>query len=312
MQKKVIYEFKSVFRENMDVIGFKFGEGEKSVCIVGALRGNEIQQMYICSQIVKKLKELEADGKIRKNKSIMVIPSVNNYSMNIGKRFWQTDNTDINRMFPGYDLGETTQRVAAGLFEKINGYEYGIQFASFYIPGRFIPHVRMMDTGYEDTEDAMHFGLPYVMVRSPKPYDTTTLNYNWQVWNCKAFSVFTQETEHIDEQSAKMAVHSVMMFLARQGIIKYHGHKGYTSTVISYESMVNIKSDHAGIFRRLADINEEVRKGEIIAEIIDPLDGEVKAKIKSTVNGVVFFAHDKPLTYANATLFKIIKTSDLK
>ncbi|MDD6394608.1 MAG: M14 family metallopeptidase [Firmicutes bacterium] len=312
MQKKVIYEFKSVFRENMDVIGFKFGEGEKSVCIVGALRGNEIQQMYICSQIVKKLKELEADGKIKKNKSIMVIPSVNNYSMNIGKRFWQTDNTDINRMFPGYNLGETTQRVAAGLFDKISGYEYGIQFASFYIPGRFIPHVRMMDTGYEDTEDAINFGLPYVMVRSPKPYDTTTLNYNWQVWNCKAFSVFTQETEHIDEQSAQMAVHSVLMFLARQGIIKYHGHKGYTSTVISYESMVNIKSDQAGIFRRLADINEEVRKGDVIAEIIDPLDGEVKAKIKSTANGVVFFVHDKPLTYANTTLFKIIKTSDLK
>lgn len=312
MKKEIVYELKSVFRENMDVVGFKFGEGEKSVCIVGALRGNEVQQMYICSQLVKTLKELEANGKLRKNKSILVIPSVNNYSMNIGKRFWQTDNTDINRMFPGYELGETTQRIASGVFEKISGYEYGIQFASFYIPGRFIPHVRMMDTGYEDTEDAMHFGLPYVMVRSPKPYDTTTLNYNWQVWNCKAFSVFTQETEHIDEESAKTAIHSVLMFLSSRGIIKYNGHKGYISSVISYENMVNIKSDEAGIFRRLVDINEIVQKGDVIAEIIDPLDGEVRKEIKSTANGVVFFVHDKPLAYANATLFKIIKTSDLK
>lgn len=39
--------------------------------------------------------------------------------MNIKKRFWPTDNTDINRMFPGYDLGETTQRIAAGVFEVI-------------------------------------------------------------------------------------------------------------------------------------------------------------------------------------------------
>lgn len=312
MKKEIIYEFKSVFRENMDVMGFHFGEGEKSVCIIGALRGNEIQQMYICSQLVKVLKGLEADGKIKKNKSILIIPSVNNYSMNISKRFWQTDNTDINRMFPGYNLGETTQRVAAGVFEKIKDYEYGIQFASFYIPGKFIPHVRMMNTGYEDIEDAMDFGMPYVMVRKPKPYDTTTLNYNWQVWGCKAFSVFTQETEYIDEENAKIAVHSVLMFLSNHGIIKYQGHRGYISTVVKYENMVNVRSNEAGIFRRLADVDDIVRKGDIIAEIVDPLDGEVKEKIKSNANGVIFFAHDKPLTYANVTLFKIIKTNDFK
>ena len=80
----------------------------------------------------------------------MVIPSVNHYSMNVGKRFWPSDNTDINRMFQGYNLGETTQRIAAGLFEAVKGYEYGIQLASFYIPGDFVAHVRMMDTGYQN------------------------------------------------------------------------------------------------------------------------------------------------------------------
>ena len=41
----------------------------------------------------------------------------------IKKRFWSIDNTDINRMFPGYDKGETTQRIAAGIFEKIKDYK---------------------------------------------------------------------------------------------------------------------------------------------------------------------------------------------
>ena len=60
------------------------------------------------------------------------------FTMNIKKRFWTIDNTDINRMFPGYDRGETTQRIAAGIFDKINDYKYGIQFASFYTPGNRI------------------------------------------------------------------------------------------------------------------------------------------------------------------------------
>lgn len=62
-----------------------------------------------------------------------MVPSVNHFSINIGKRFWPSDNTDINRMFPGYKEGETTQRIAAGVFENIKDYSYGIQFASFYI-----------------------------------------------------------------------------------------------------------------------------------------------------------------------------------
>ena len=80
---------------------------------------------------------LENHGFLQKGLSVTVIPSATPFSMNIGKRFWAMDDTDINRMFPGYDKGKTTQRIAAGLFEKLQGYEYGIQKASFYMPGEF-------------------------------------------------------------------------------------------------------------------------------------------------------------------------------
>ena len=51
--------------------------------------------------IIRKLEELEAARKIAADKEILVVPSVNHHAMNIGKRFWPVDNTDINRMFPG-------------------------------------------------------------------------------------------------------------------------------------------------------------------------------------------------------------------
>ena len=82
----------------MRIRGYSFGRGEKAVCIMGATRGNEVQQVFMCSQLIKIFTQLEKQGKIKENKSVMVIPSVNSHSMNIGKRFWPTDNTDINRM----------------------------------------------------------------------------------------------------------------------------------------------------------------------------------------------------------------------
>lgn len=307
MQKEILFTLKSPYRDDLRIQGYRFGKGEKAACIVGALRGNEVQQLYVCSQIVKTLSELERRGNIVHNKEILVIPSVNSASLNIGSRFWAMDKTDINRMFPGYNMGETTQRIASGLFENIKGYNYGIQFASFYMQGDFIPHVRMMDTGYQNPSLANLFGLPYVVIRSPKPYDTTTLNYNWQIWETSAFSVYTSATDRIDEESAKQAVASVMRFLSRMGIIKYHGHSGYIASVVYEKDLVSVKTKEAGIFRSLKKVNEEVNFGEVIAEIIDPYEGYVKMQIMAPTDGVVFFTHNEPLVMENTVVFKIIR-----
>lgn len=125
MVKKLIYKIPSLYRDDFRVTGYEFGEGKKSVCIVGNMRGNEVQQLYVCSQMVKRLKWMEEEGRLTPGHSILVIPSLNPYSMNIKKRFWPTDNTDINRMFPGYGLGETTQRIAA-LYDAIRRKAYRI------------------------------------------------------------------------------------------------------------------------------------------------------------------------------------------
>lgn len=307
MIKESLYTFKSPYRQDMHMYGYHFGREEKSACIVGAIRGNEVQQLYICSKLVQRLKELEQKGAIASGKCITVIPSVNHYSMNVGKRFWPSDNTDINRMFPGYNLGETTQRIAAGLFEAVKGYEYGIQLASFYIPGDFVAHVRMMDTGYQNASLANLFGLPYVVIRKPRPIDTTTLNYNWQVWESNAFSVYTNKTDSIDEQSAQQAVSAILRFLNRMGILRYNCHGGFISSTINEDELMSVVSDVPGIFLRRKNAGEEVQVGDVLAEIIDPLEGEIREQILAPSDGVIFFAHDEPLVMEHSTVFKLIK-----
>ncbi len=309
MKRKIIFELKSLYRDSFRVTGFLFGHGEKSACIVGALRGNEVQQLYTCSQLVKTLKRLEAEGRICDGKSILVVPSVNTYSMNIKKRFWPTDNTDINRMFPGYDLGETTQRIAAGLFEEIKDYKNGIQFASFYIPGVFVPHVRIMKTGYENVDMAREFGLPYIVLRQPRPYDTTTLNYNWQVWESHAFSVYAGTTDTINHDDVTLAVNAVLNFLRKEGIIRSSGfvHEGYIASVVAENELVNVQTGAAGIIDRFVQPGANVVRGDLLSRVLDPYDGSVRSEILSPTDGVVFFVQEEPLVYANASVYKIIR-----
>ena len=312
MVKDIIYSIKSPYRQSMDITGYTFGEGEHSCCVVGALRGNEIQQMAICAQLIDTLKRLEEKGCIVSGKSVMVIPCANYYSMNIGKRFWTMDNTDINRMFPGYDQGETTQRIADGLFKTIKHYINGIQMASFYREGQFLPHIKVMDTdgGKQETREALaDFGLPYGLLRTPQPYDTATLNYNWQVWGCRAFSLFATYTEHIGRQSTQTAVNAALRFLIAKGIINWTLHRGSHTRILNEESIRNIQAGCAGIIKKFTSVGDEVNEGDLLCEIIHPLEGNTIGRIVSPVDGTIFFSHNKQLVMEHTDVFNIIPIS---
>lgn len=306
MERFTVFEIPALYRDNFRVTGFRFGEGEKSLALVGSLRGDEYQQIYMCSKLVKRLKELEAEGRFAQEKEVLILPSLNPYSMNIGKRFWPTDNTDINRMFPGYNQGETTQRIAAGVFDAVSEYEFGIQFASFYMPGRYLPHAHIMKTDLVETKDANAFGLPYVLLRTPRPYDTTTLNYNWQIWETKAYSLYSSTTSVLDEESADLVVESVLRFMQLQGILKGDAEMPQPPTILTDEDMLSLRPEKAGIFKPAVSVGEELEEGYTIAYILDSYTGEVLEELKAPAKSVVFFLHDAPLTYANTAVCKLI------
>ena len=308
MRIETIFEMKSPYRDDFRIDGYWFGSGEKTVAIVGAMRGDEIQQQYICARIVEALKDAEYRNKIADGKSILVIPSCNPFSMNVSKRFWAMDGTDINRMFPGYDKGETTQRIAAAVFEYIKDFEYGMQMASFYMPGEFVPHVRMLKTGYEDIATAQLFGMPFVTVRKPLPFDTTLLNYNWQIWGAKAFSIYAGQTNYVEDSTSNLTIDSILRFLKKIHVLDVRvQNAGYESIVLDEDELVNVIARRAGIFYRMTGAGPHVKEGQVLARILDPYDCRVLEEVKAPVSGTVFFAHNKPLTLEHAIIYRIQK-----
>lgn len=309
MKVQTIFTMSSPYRDDFRIKAYTFGHGEKTLAIVGAMRGDELQQQYIASRLVSELKHLEENGQIAQGISISVIPSVNPFSMNIEKRFWALDNTDINRMFPGYDLGETTQRIAAGLFEFIQEFKYGIQLASYYLPGNFVPHVRVIDTGtgFTDLSLGRLFGFPYVSVRKPAPFDTVLLNYNWQIWDTQAFSLYAGTTETIDAQTARQSIEGVLRFISSLGmILGYEATEGMTSEIIDEDQSIVVQASHAGILVDVVEAGLPVSKDQIIAKIMHPYEGSLVTEVKSPCDGRIFFSRNKSITYQNTILFRII------
>ena len=319
MQNETLFTLETPYRESLSIRAAVFGNADAEPCcaVVGSMRGNEVQQTFIAANLVRRLAALEGAHLLNPAKKIIVVPSVNAFSMNIHKRFWPVDNTDINRMFPGYDKGETTQRIAAGLFDAVQGYPFGIQLASFYLRGRFLPHVRITDEGelsQESRELAELFGMPCVLMREPTTFDTTTLNYNWQVWDTHAFSLFSKETGSIDEQSAREAEDGIVRFLVRIGAALEDalqtcatGTSGQALPLqVDEASLVDVRSEKAGgIFLPNVAPGEVVEAGQELAYIRDSFDSHVKDRLVSPVAGRVFFSRSAPLINQYSIAFKI-------
>lgn len=308
MREITICDMPSLYRDNFRVRGFVFGSGKKSVSIVGTFRGNEFQQQFIASRLVKRLQQLEAAGELNEGYEILVIPSANTYSMNTKKKFWSIDNTDMNRVFPGREDGSTPEIVANAVFNKTKEYEYGIHFASYYMVGSFLPHVRMMKSDLEYADKARDFMMPYIAIRDPRSYEKKTLNYAWQEAGVKAFSLYSSQTDGIDRNSAHLVLRSVLLFLKNQGIINTEILGGYTTSEVLEEEkrIVPVRTPQAGFFVPMVKVGFEVAKGDVLAEIHDPYTDDVISEIKSPSDGVVFFMHSAPMTYSHSAVFKLI------
>lgn len=308
MKVQTIFKMSSPYRDDFRIRAYTFGSGERSLCIVGSMRGDEIQQQYVSSRMVALLADAEAHGRIADGVSISVIPSANPFSINIEKRFWALDNTDINRMFPGYDKGETTQRIAAGLFGFIKDFRYGIQLASYYLPGHFLPHVRMIRTGFEDLADARYFGFPYIAIADPEPFDTVLLNYNWQIWETQAFSLYAGTTDVIDHAMADASIDAIGRFCACKQLatIPVREEGVPSPVVVDGKQLVSVQAPHAGILIVEREAGSVVEAGDILARIMHPYEGREVCVVRSPVSGTVFFARNKSITFQNTLLFRII------
>ena len=306
MKKEVLLTIPSYFRGQMDIKAFRFGKGEKSCAIVGSLRGDEIQQLYVCARLVSILRDVEKDGGIQPGKSVMIIPTAIGASMNSGTRLWAPENMDINRSFPGDPTGSTTERISHALLERVHAYKFGIQLTSFYQPGSFIPHARMMNIGKQNPELGLEFGLPYVYVREPRTVDQTTLNYNWQLAGTQAYSLYAGKTTEIDENAADQTLRAIIRFLNSRGIIRSETSPGQFSSIITNNDICNVTATSAGLFRRIKLAGAHVRKGEQLAFIINPLDGSIREVLKTPVTGTLFFVQDGPFITEHSLVFNIL------
>jgi len=308
MKKELLFSFLSPSRDDLKVYGFRFGKpGKNKVAIVSGLNGEEIAGVFTASQLVRFLEENLLVNPDFVQSEILIIPSVNHYGLNMGNRYWPLDNTDINVMFPGYDKGETTQRIAHRLFEHLKDATYGIVLEDRKDKAACMPYVKLIKSGLEDVEGAKYFGLPFVHKKEFVPVDSGSLQYNWEVWNTKAYSIVFGNQNRIFNEDVESVLESIIRFLSSVKAIQNKPYGGYKSEIITRDNISVVKAKHAGIFNPLVKPGDTIKKGQTLGYVFDSLDGKIKETLVATDDGVLTCIYKYPLIYEHSIIFRIVK-----
>lgn len=309
MKKELLVSIKSPNRDDFEIHGFRFenkNSSGPSIAIVGGFLGHNIDQLYTGSKLVDFLYRKQNENPNFINGSILVVPAINIFGLNMAEKFWPLDKTDLDAMFPGFADGETTQRIAQKLFEKLQGYDYGVILEGRKDQAICMPYLKLLRSGYEDIESAKEFGLRFIHHKELAPMDSATLHYNWQVWNTNTFSIVWGENSKIDEVASAHVKDSILRFMSKKGIIEHPVFEGFNSNITDRTQIVVIKSSHAGIFLPSAKPGQSVIKGEFLGYIKDSLTGAVLEKLYATHDGVISCTYGYPLIFENSIAFRIV------
>jgi hypothetical protein len=298
-------------REGFDIPCHEIGPKaqQPAVALVGGLHGDEINGIFILSRLADFLNNVEAGTypELRLARGVLIIPAVNVLGVNLRTRTWPFDKTDINRMFPGSTIGETTQRIAYAVMEATKHAEFRIDIHTASTDFEEIPQVRLYGPSDEERHSSRLFGLPAIMERSLSPVFTTTMMYSWKVWPGQSFVLRVGQAGTVQLEHCQRVFRSLVVFLGRTGILEGVEIAVEDEEVCYFdkESAFRVYAEKAGTFVSDRAVGRWVRTGQELGYIYDSFSGNVIEKVVSPVAGLLTGIRRHPLLFERDLIVRV-------
>lgn len=309
MTERTILAMTAPCREDFIIPIHEIGPGDPAVALVSGLHGNELNGVYALARLADFLNKVESGGHpdLRLTGKVVIIPAVNVLGVNIRTRFWPFDNTDLNRMFPGYELGETGQRIAGAVLDATKGATWKVDIHASNPDFEELPQVRLYEPTDAEKETARGFRLPAIVERPVRPVFTSTLMYAWRPWEGESFLLQVGQAGDIQLNHCQELFRSLVAFLGTVGVLD--GVQLSQIDDASHYFGVNDRSPvwakKAGMFVSDRAVGRWMSRGERIGYLYDSFDGSIIDEVQSPVSGLLTGLRRQPMTFEGDMLARI-------
>ena len=303
-------------REGFDIPCHEIGPkaSHPAVALVAGLHGDEINGVFILSRLADFLNSVEAGTypELKLVRRVLIIPAVNVLGVNLRTRTWPFDKTDLNRMFPGNTIGETTERIAYAVLEATKRAGFRIDFHTAGIDFEELPQVRLYGPSEAERETARWFGLSAIMERSLSPVFTTTLKHSWKVWPGQSFLIRVGQAGTVQLDHCQRVFRALVSFLGRTGVLEgvHLAAEDEESYFFDKASGYRVFAEKAGTFVSDRQVGRWVGEGQELGYIYDSFNGKVIEKVVSPVAGLLTGIRRHPLLFQGDLILRVNKKAE--
>lgn len=258
-----------------------------TLLICGSIHGDEINGVAITQRLLK-LRLLKG---IRG--TLIVIPSINIYGMITLSRNLP-DRRDLEGSFPGSESGSFASRLANLLTEEI--FDHITHCIDLHTGEPHItkfPQVRTA-TNHADARQLAHYFQPPVIVNTKSDEGLLWLLHREEK-KVPTIIFETGEALRLDEYGIRVGVKGIVRVMRNLDMLSTKFQSSKTRYPVQLDSEYWIRASSSGLCEVFGKVGSFVKKGALLARILDPFGTEQREEIFAPFNGVIVGKNNLPI-----------------
>ena len=277
--------------------------GENRISIVTGTHGDELEGQYVCYELQRRIRE-----NIGCLTGIVdVYPAINPLGIDSITRGIPGFDLDMNRIFPGSEDGSMPEYIASGIIEDLSGSAAVIDIHASNIFLEEIPQVRINELSRDTLVPlAKLLNTDYIWVHSSATVLESTLAYSLNSIGTPTLVVEMGVGMRITKKFGDQLTDGIFALMKELGIWSGAAAKP-KEPIISEDGEVSfINAGKSGVFVAGVEHWKNVKKDDLIGDILNPLTGEINERIFAPTDGIVFTLREYPIVSEGSLIARIL------
>ena len=286
--------------EDSDLSGFR------RFCIVTGTHGDELEGQYVCYEVSRRIQEeLECLNGI-----VDIYPALNPLGIDSIERGIPGFDLDMNRIFPGSESGSMAEHAAASIIEDLAGADMVIDIHASNLYLTEIPQVRISEL-FQDklVPYAEKLNVDFIWVHSAATVLEATLAHSLNSIGTPTLVVEMGVGLRLTQAYGKQLTEGIFSLMHEMGIWRGKSVQPRIPLISrNADDVEYLNAPVSGVFIQHMEHNSFARKGEVIGEITDPLQGKSLRKIEAPCTGLIFTLREFPIVDEGSLLGRMLNT----
>ena len=282
----------------------------KRISVVTGIHGDELEGQYVCFEVARRI-EAEKD---KLTGIVDIYPAMNPLGIDSITRGIPAFDLDMNRLFPGNIDGNMTEYLAAEIIKDVSGSNLVVDIHASNIYLTEIPQIRINEL-HEDflVPFAKKSNVDFVWIHGASTVLESTFAYSLNSTDTPCLVVEMGVGMRITKEYGDQLVEGIFALMKDLGI--WQGEVSpVRNPIISKDpdDVSYLNASVGGLFIPKVHHWEELNKGDLIGQIINPLSGKVLDDILSPVDGILFTIREYPIVDEGSLVGRLLRREAYK